>query len=79
MARRSRIDPDVARCIALAPPEAQPALEQLVRTLPLDDLLPVLRAARDGEDDDFGAVFLLGGLHARALGAHVRRTSVGHE
>jgi hypothetical protein len=62
---RRRIDPDVARCIALAPPEAQPALEELMRTLPLDDLLPVIRAAREGDDDDFGAVFLLGRLYAR--------------
>lgn len=64
---RRRIDPDVARCIALAPPEAQPALEELVRMLPLDDLLPVMRAAREADDDDLTALFLLGRLYALAF------------
>jgi hypothetical protein len=27
----------------------------------------VLRALHGGDDDDFGAVFIVGGLHARAL------------
>lgn len=60
------IDPDVARCIALLPESVQADVTHLVRTLPLDDVAPVIRAAREGQLDDHDVSYLLGRLHESA-------------
>jgi hypothetical protein len=65
--RQRSADPDLDRCVTLLPPSVQADVRHLVDTLPPDDLMPIIRAARDGDDDDAEAVYLLGRLHERAI------------
>lgn len=60
------IDPDVARCIELLPASVRADVRHLVSTLPLDDVQPVIRAAREGQLDDHDVSYLLGRLHESA-------------